>query len=396
MSDAAQDALRRADVLAGGRRMLDRFTNHPGEKLPIGADLNGLFTTLARRLDQGLRVVVLTGGDPLFFGLGRKLVAALGQERVIAYPGVCTVQAAAAKLRTPWDDIRVVSLHGRPNRDPFFATVARHDRVAVYTDPRNTPTTLAAELLERGADDLALTVLESLGEPDERIRRLSPREAATADFTPLNIMLVEKTVSPETPLHLGLPDTFYADGGLVTKLPVRATALALLELEPHHHMWDLGAGSGAVGIEAARLLATGGTSAVEIDADRAARIRRNVRRCHAFHVRVLCADAGGDLSALPDPHRVFIGGGLGTSRAPLVTACERLPGGGVVVVAAVLLDTLSNVTAYLDDLGWQVEVTQLNAAVSRPLADSRRLCPDNPVFLIKGVKPGNAKPEQDA
>ncbi|EGJ50227.1 bifunctional cobalt-precorrin-7 (C(5))-methyltransferase/cobalt-precorrin-6B (C(15))-methyltransferase [Desulfocurvibacter africanus] len=381
------DVVRKANVLVGGRRMLARYLGHPAQKIEIVSPLSAVIEAIERNQSLSLHVVVLADGDPLFFGIGRRLVEALGADKVRIHPGITALQAAAARLKIAWEDIPAVSLHGRSDWIPLFAALSRRPRVAVYTDATNTPAAIARRLLERGAEAFGMHVLENLHEPDERVGRYTLTEAASLDFAPLNLVILECERAPELPLRLGLPEESLSPGGLITKAPVRAASLAALSLPADGTLWDLGAGSGAVSIEAAVLMERGRILAVERDAGRMERIRENIRRTHAFSVEPVQGDMTEAMASLPDPDRVFFGGGLSRDTRPLELACARLVSGGILVANLVLLDGLSRAKAYLDSLGWETDVTQLSCCRSKPLAGDMRLEGLNPVFILRGVKP---------
>ncbi len=381
------DVLRAADVLVAGRRMLARYAAHPAEKIEIAAPLSAVIEAIERDLILGLRVVVVADGDPLFFGIGRRLVEALGAERVRIHPGITALQAGAALLKLPWEDIPAVSLHGRDDWTPLWAALSRRPRVAVYTDPASMPAAIASRLLERGAGDFGMHVLENLHEPGERVGRYSLVEAAGLDFSPLNLVILERERGPELPLRLGLPDEKLAPDGMLTKAPVRAASLSALNLPANGTLWDLGAGSGAVSIEAAALMERGRVLAVERDPARMARIRENIRRTHAFSVEPVQGDMDEVIPSLPEPDRIFFGGGLSKDARALAPACARLRPGGILVANLVLLDGLTRAKGYLDGLGWDTDVTQITCCRSRPLAGDARLEGMNPVFILQGVKP---------
>lgn len=381
------DVMRSADVLVAGRRMLSRYVAHPAEKIEIASPLSDVFAAIERVLAIGLRVVVVADGDPLFFGIGRRLVEALGAERVRIHPGITALQAAAALLKMPWEDVPAVSLHGRDDWTPLWAALTRRPRVAVYTDPTNTPAVVARRLLERGANDFAMHVLENLHEPEERVGRYGLADAASREFSSLNLIVLERERGPELPLRLGLPDELLAPDGLITKAPVRAASLSALALPEGGTLWDLGAGSGAVSIEAAAIMERGRVLAVERQPERMARIRENIRRTHAFRVEPVEGDMDEMIPGLPEPDRIFFGGGLSRDARSLGLACERLKPGGILAANLVLLDGLTRAKGYLDSLGWDVSVTQISCCRSQPLAGDARLEGMNPVFILRGVKP---------
>lgn len=191
--------------------------------------------------------------------------------------------------------------------------------------------------------------------------------------------------------HPGLlPAELRHEDGLLTKPAVRAAALALLRPEPRHTVWDLGAGSGSVALEAACLAYEGRVVAVEQVPSRALDIQENRRRFGAASVDVCLGTVPQCLPRLPDPHRVFIGGGLSGEGAPalLEQVCRRLLPGGRLVVSCILLDTLARCRAFFKDLGWPAEVMQVQAARSRPLGEDIFLAAANPVFLLAADKPG--------
>ena len=379
------DILERAQVLVGGRRLLEAAPAicRPEKTIPVVGSLAPIMEDIERELDAGKAVVVLADGDPLFFGLGKRLIEHLGAQRVQVHPNLCTLQLAAARVGLPWHEVRVVSLHGRSDFNPLFAALARFERLAVFTDPQNSPAVIAQALLERGVVDAQLIVLENLGAENETARRMRLEEAWDLPFAELNLVLVERTAPPEIPLMLGIPDHYYLhEKGLITKQAARAVGLAMLGVMPDSVVWDLGAGCGSVAIEASHLAHEGRIFAVERESRRAAMIRENVRRIGAWLVETVCGEMPDCLTPLPEPDRVFIGGGLGRDTRALAHACLRLKPGGRLVVHAILLDTLMRVKDYFQTMNWEFGITQIQAATADRLAGDLRLRAQNPVFII--------------
>lgn len=393
IAPARELMIRQADVLVAAERIQRTFPGFSGRRITLKAPLRLVLDELARHAGNGLQVVVLVGGDPCFYGIGPLLVRRLGPERVRLFPGTTTVQAAAALLGISWQDIAVVSLHGRENTALLFAALARNQRVAVYTDERNTPATLARMVLERGGENFAVHVFENLGLVDERTGRFTLDEVRNMDFSSLNLVLFERTQEPAVRLSLGMPEADYVhEQGLITKRWVRSAALAALDLEGDDLLWDLGAGCGSVGIEAGLLLPRGSVLAVERAPRRVAMIRENIRRTNAFWVHVVAGDMPDCLHALPAPDRIFIGGGLSRNTKLLDTACVRLKPGGRLVAAVVLLESLDRLRQHFEQLGWPLEIIHLQTAQSIPLAGGTRLSGQNPVFLACTRKPEPGTP----
>ncbi len=385
-----EDILKGAQVLVAGRRLLEAVPAacKPERNIPVAGPLSPILEEIAREREAGRRVVVLADGDPLFFGLGKRLIEHLGAKNVHVHPNLCTLQMAAARVGLPWHAVRVVSLHGRDDYGPLYAALARFEHIAVFTDAENSPAAIAQALLERGVADACLLVLENLGAPNETARRLRLEEAWDLPFADLNLVIVERLAPPEIPLMLGIPDHYYFhEKELITKQAVRATGLAMLGVAPDAVVWDMGAGCGSVAIEASHLAHEGRVYAIEKHPRRAAMIRENVRRIGAWLVETVMGEMPEALADLPDPDRVFIGGGLGTDTRPLAAACRRLKPGGRIVIHAVLLDTLFRAKEYLHAHGWNYGITQLSASTTERLAGDMRLRAQNPVFIIWADKP---------
>lgn len=380
-----EEILCRAQVLVAGRRLLEAAPRacQPERSIPVAGPLAPILDEIAKERAAGKRVVVLADGDPLFFGLGKRLIEHLGHARVVVHPNLCTLQMAAARVGLPWHEVRVVSLHGRKDYTPLFAALARFERIAVFTDPDNSPVAIAEALLDRGVVDAQLIVLENLGGPGETARRMRLEDAWDGSFSELNLVLVERTAPPEIPLMLGIPDHYYFhEKGLITKLPVRAAGLAMLGVAPEHVVWDMGAGCGSVAIEASHLAHEGKVFAIEREPRRAAMIRENVRKIGAWLVQTVQGEMPEALVTLPDPDRIFIGGGLGQDTRALAHACRRLKPGGRVVIHAILLDTLMRAKDYFQTHDWNFGIMQVQASAADRLAGDLRLRAQNPVFVV--------------
>ncbi len=379
----------RAEVLVGGDRLLRSMPDHPAHKVSIRSPVQEAVDAADREQRAGKRVVVLADGDPGLFGIGRRFVDALGAERVRIHPNVSVLQAAAARLRTPWDDIRPVSLHGRTDLWPLRRGLSRGLRLGVYTDPAFDPSRIARELLRWGVETHRMHVLEELGRPGERIRTFDdPAVAAEAAFAGLTFVLLEPVRAPEVPLSSGLDESRLAHrNGLFTKREVRGVGLSLLGVERGHTVWDLGAGSGAVALEASALAVEGRVFAVERNPERWEDIRTNIRRTGAFAVEPVLGEMPACLEGLPDPDRAFLGGGV-QQAGVLEAVTRRLRPGGRLVAHVVLLGSLRVVLDRLERAGWSPCVTLVQIGRSRPLSGDLRFEALNPVFVVSADRPG--------
>lgn len=376
----------RAEILLGGERQLELFPDFPGEKVTIGSNLGEVVERLKKNERQA---VVLASGDPLFFGIGRYLLRNLPEAELEFVPNVSSVQYAFAKIKEPWDDAVFVSAHGRGLKGAVDRIVA-NDKAAVLTDEVNTPRAIAAELIERGRDGYAAWLCENLGTAEERIIATDVKGLLEIDAAPLNVLILIKEYEAggdEYVPTLGIPDEEFASSKkLITKEEIRVVTLAKLKLRHDMTLWDLGAGSGSVSIEADHLLPNGRIFAVERNPQCIEFIKENLNKFNARHVTLVEGEAPECLETLPDPDRVFIGGSGGNLWKILEAVDLRLPAEGRVVINAVTLDTLTAATEYFDNAGYQVEVTTVNIARTRPLTDYKMFEAYNPVYIIAAVK----------
>ncbi len=388
LTERQRSIIAAADILVGGRRLLDRFPDVDCERRVIDRDLAGVGDFIEAHMAERA-IVVLASGDPLFFGIGAYLGRRLGADRVCIRPNVSAVAAAFARLGTPWQGVRVVSLHGRQRLGAMLRDLAAGDTVAVYTDPSRDPAWLAAQLLDHGFADVRLDVLEQLGTPQEKIRRLTPEQARDERFDPLNlVVLTPDAVRRHVPsLYPGMPDeAFVHEKGLITKAEVRAVSLSRLRLFDRAVLWDLGAGSGSVAVEAGQFVVRGEIYAVERNPGRVAHIHANRRRFGIGNLTVVEARLPEGIEHLPDPDRIFVGGGGRDLAAILRAAAGRLKPDGRIVVNTVLIDTLAAAQSTLDDLGFALDTIQIQVNRAAPMPFSHRFEAANPVWIVTGSR----------
>ncbi|MFE0474401.1 precorrin-6y C5,15-methyltransferase (decarboxylating) subunit CbiE [Streptomyces sp. NPDC058947] len=390
--DVLADVLAAAELVVGGRRHLDAVPLPDGAERVVLGPLAPALDTIEEYVGKDRPVVVLASGDPGFFGIVRVLAERFGPERLDVRPGVSSVAAAFARIGLPWDDAVVVSAHGRELRTAVNVCRARA-KTAVLTGPGAGPAELGAAL---AGEDRVLVVASGLGSAAERVERVTPGEAAARDWgTAVSVVLclderralgpVRTVAGPgERPAGWALDEAEFAHrDSMITKFEVRALALARLGPRPGDLVWDVGAGSGSVAVECARLGAA--AVAVEKAPDGVERIRANAA-AHGVDVRVVRGVAPDALDGLADdPDAVFVGGG-GRELPAIVAGCARRARRAVVVAMAAL-DRVPAARAALMDAGFSCEGVLLQSSRLAPLpGDVTRLAATNPVFLLWGVR----------
>jgi precorrin-6Y C5,15-methyltransferase (decarboxylating) len=380
----ALEVIDTAEVLIGHQRHLDIFPDFAGEKQLFG-DLSIMLEQL-RTTEK--RCVVLGSGDPNFFGVARFLMRNLPKERIEIFPNVTSVQYAFARIKEPWDDAVFISVHGRGMGRSIDRIIAS-EKAAILTDKVNTPAVIARELLERGADGYEAWLCEDMGLPGEKFTKTDVRGLLELPASELNILILIKTWEPQLTQYplIGIEDDEFATARkLITKQEVRAVTLAKLQLQDDLIMWDIGAGSGSISIEAANLLPNGRIFALEKNGQYLTFLRDNLKKFVARNVKLVEAFAPDGLDDLPDPDRVFIGGSGGMLEEIIDAVARRLKVDGRLVINAVTLDTLSKAVEALEGNGYGVEVTCVNISRTKSLSDYKLFEAQNPVYIITATK----------
>ena len=338
LTETARAALQQAPMIVGSTRQLGLLPDLGVRRQPLPSPLLSQLDDLVAS-NPGL--CLLASGDPMLHGLGATLARRLGAGRLRVLPAVSSVALACARLGWAEHEVDVVSLVSRPV-EVVLPAVQPGGRAIVLCRDGGTPAALARLLAGRGWGDSELTVLEHLGGEAEQVtgplRAAAMGDSRYADLAVVALVGVpgrEAVVLPRIP---GLPDDAYESDGQLTRREARALALAALAPGPGQLLWDVGAGSGSIGIEWMRVDARCRAVAVERRQDRAERVRRNATNLGVPDLEVVCGDAPKVLSGLPGPDAVFVGGGV-TADGLLETCWECLEPGGRLVAHAVTIES---------------------------------------------------------
>ncbi len=337
LSPRARHAITEASVVFGGRRHLELAAPLVTGEAVAWPTPFSIAPLLARR---GERCAVLASGDPFLFGVGNVIAAAIAPAEFIALPAPSAFSLAANRLGWPLAEVTTLSLHGRP-----ISLIRPHlhpgARLLALTSDAAAPAAIAALLTGSGFGGSAVTVLEALGGPDERIRTTTAATFDLGGIHPLNLLAITVVAAPGARILArasGLDDALFESDGQITKREIRTLTLSALAPRQGERLWDIGAGSGSVGIE--WMLAGRSMRAIAIEprADRADRILRNAEAFGVPGLDLVRGAAPDALAGLARPDAIFIGGGA-TEPGVLEAALAALGGGGRLVINAVTLET---------------------------------------------------------
>lgn len=403
LSSTALAYIRQADVVVGGARTLALLAQEfkpSAQQRDLTGHLKDVPQWIAQAREDNLSTVVLATGDPLCHGIAPYLAGKLCVEALDIIPNVSTLQLACARLGLSWQEAKIMSVHAKdagewqrgalPTHGLYALAQAlrAHDRLLVLTSPDNTPARIARLLLAEGlADDFLMAVAENLLQAGEQVHtELTPAQAAEMDFAALNVVVLWRVQPRQQPVVMGLADSAYhqrqPEKGLITKQEVRAVSLARMQLRANSVVWDIGAGSGSVGLEAARLCPQGHVFAVEKNEGDFAIAQSNHAAFGVSNYSIYHGKAPEHLDTWPDPDAVFIGGSGGELAELIKLIMRRLRPHGRLVMNFVTLENLATATATLQELGVQWDVLQMQASRSKPILHMHRMAAENPVWTV--------------
>lgn len=387
LSRAALDAIDIADVVIGAHRALAGIDVPPDVVRCELVKTSDIVAALTDAASWQRAVVVMTGDVGLFSG-ARRLVEALSgdaQVDVRVIPGISSASYLAARLARPWQDWRFASAHGVAC--DIVAEAERAGELFLATSGGEDPSRLSGELVQAGFGDARVTVAERLSYPDERITCATASEIAGQTFDDLNVMLIEfagGAASSRWPYaSSGIPDELFIRGDVpMTKQEVRAVALAKLRLTATDTVWDVGAGTGSVSIEAALVARAGSVWAVERNAAGVRLIRENADAFGCGNVHAVPGVAPEALAKLPVPDAVFVGGSAGELPSIVEAALEKNSQVRL-CVPCVTVETLTEACALLSGSRFKgFEACQVSAARAEAVGSHHLMKAQNPVFLV--------------
>jgi len=416
LGEQALQYIRDADMVIGAKKQLALFAplyKSASEQRDLVGKLAQVADWVREAQAQQKTCVILASGDPLCHGIAAYLQSRLCIEACEIIPNVSTIQLACARLGLAWQDIKICSLHksdvGEWHSEagkqhpmyPLLHSLQQYERIAVLTSPDNGPDKIARMMLNENLEQhFQLAVVERLHSEDEKVRgSFCASEAVNLRFADPNVVILWRIKPIVGSTLFGLSDDSFKqrkpDKGLITKREIRAISLSRMQLHSDAIVWDIGAGSGSVGLEAARLARDGFVYAIEKNqADYNIAVENKLALgVHNYHLLHNKAPQG--MENWPDPDAVFIGGS-GGELAQLIELClQRLRPSGVLVMNFVTLENLqqaSDSVKHLQhvlsrdgvEIAW--DLCQFQVSRSRPILDMHRMAAENPVWIMSVEK----------
>ncbi len=390
-----------ANVLVGGDRHLNYFPEHQGIKLKIN-NLTEVIKTIKKYLQQEKNIVILATGDPLFFGIGRLLTTEFSSDKLEFYPHLSSVQLAFNKLQIPWQLAKIVSIHGRDINCLLSEWKKGVEVMAILTDTQNNPL-VVWQLYQQ----LKLPIIydfwlcENLGDTTEKTTKITDeKDIDINNLSSLNLLVLKQKKDSNSSLFdlaklplVGIDDnlfyTFEDRPGLITKREIRLLILGELELNSNQVVWDIGAGTGSVSIEIARISQNSQIYAIEKTTVGTKLITQNCQRFQVNNIEVINDYAEKMINQLPNVDRVFIGGSNGQIVTLLDIIETKINYQGKVVIALATLENLAIASQWFKDKKWQYNIMNVQINKSISIGNMTRFNPINPVNIIIAKPPEN-------
>jgi len=346
-------------------------------------------------------VILISRGDPLWFGIGRILLENFSKDELSFYPSNTCIQLAFSKLKIPWQDTVYVSIHGRDSTKLIDALKARPSSLAIITDSNNK----SLEIIKKNLSELNLIdfydfwLCEEIGFDNENIRKLNLQESLPSDISSLNIVIltkINKSNSNDNLPLFGISDnifkTFDDRPNLLTKREVRIQILADLELPKNGVIWDIGAGCGSIGLEALKLRPNLDLFCIDKRFGSKALILENSERL-GVKPKFICEEDINNilntknLNPFEKPNRLVIGGCDKKTKLQIINSLDQwMSIGDIIVIPIIDFQTIKELKEELEDKNFKTNLNLIQTYKSLSIAEGMRLEPNNPVFLLKGKK----------
>ncbi|MGX8013290.1 precorrin-6y C5,15-methyltransferase (decarboxylating) subunit CbiE [Mesorhizobium sp. ORM8.1] len=385
LGDEAKQRIARAEVVFGGKRHLALVASlAKGEArawpTPFDAEMRDVLAL------AGKDVCVLASSDPFFHGVGVTLARKVKPEHMRVLPSPSSLSLAASRLGWALQDVETISLHGH-SIDLIRPLLHPAARILALTSDGDAPAAIAGLLAELGFGPSRLTVLEALGGPDETRRTARADAFDLKNINPLNVLALDIESTPDArilPLTVGLADHLFEHDGQITKREIRAITLSALAPRRGELLWDIGAGSGSIGIEWMLADTSMRAIAIEANSERAVRIARNASHCGVPGLVVVEGAAPEAFAKLETPDAIFIGGG-GSDAGVLEKAIKALRPGGRLVANAVTLEMEALLLDQYNRRGG--DLTRIALSRAAPVGSMQAWRPAMPVLQWSWVKP---------
>ncbi len=376
------EIIENADILIGGKRLLKFFDKINCKKIPITKSIDAILDEIKQTDDE--KITFLATGDPLFFGIGKRLIEFFGKKNLHFYPYINSVQLLCSKAKINYEDCINFSIHGRNiDKSKLISLIKNNYKVSVLTDKKNNINNIAA-ILEKYFQELNIILGQMLGTDNEQIIHCNIKKLKSITPTELDTIIIINPIFNKK-IQSGIDEEkFSHEKSLITKKEIRTISISNLELEKDSIVWDIGAGSGSVSIEASFVAYEGKIFSIEKNISRIAHIKKNIENFNCYNIEIVNGTAPEILSNLPKPDRIFIGGNSGGIKPILETIKDLFNLNLIVVINIVVVEKLTQILQFCkkNNLNYYIISVQTNN-LKEIGKDSHYFVSNNQIYIIK-------------
>lgn len=382
----AKELLAKADKIYCSNRFFETFQKYEflKSKLALFPEKISLLPEVLKK--ESGDIVVLATGDPNFYGITSLLIKGLQEKVVKVIPAVSTMQSAFAKLKLNWESAHFFSLHGK-NKDGLLAFLLKSKKGFIFTSNSSDTLYILKTLKDYRLDDYRVYIFENLGLDNEKLEILTFPYLLKRPISDLNVVIFEREGELKDYIGIGLEDEEYEKKkGMITKREIRVNVLSLLSLKEGNVLWDIGAGSGSISIEASYNPKGVLAFAIESDEESFLNLKKNIRKFSAINVKPILAKFKEVYKDLPKPDRIFLGGGGKDWLFNLKKGYELLKENGIMVISIVSLDHLVKAINFFEESKIDYNLTGLMSCIIDKASVNKIFKLKSMVYLLKVQK----------
>ncbi len=370
-----------SDVIFSGRRNINLLNNINKNKIEI-KNMDSFLDGLRKYFNDNKIITVIVSGDPLFYSIGKLIVNNFDRKFIDVIPGVGTLQIAMAKIKEDYNNIDVISLHGRSIKG-LAQRIRFHNKIFLFTDKINTPSYIAKYLIDFNLNNFIAYVFENLGYENERIGKYNLNDLINMEFSDLNVILLKKC--RDNIINLD-DENFTKKNNNITKKEVRSIDISDMNIKNGDTVWDIGSGTGSISIETSFIDGNGRIYSIEKDVASCSNIIENMKRFSA-DLNVINGEAPAVLQDIgDDPDVVFIGGSSSKIEGIIEYSYRRLKTSGIMVVNTTTVENMVRAYNKMRGINMNVDIKQVNISRSRDINNLTRFVPLDQIYILKGVK----------
>ncbi len=370
------EIIKKAEILAGGKRLLSFFPEVKAEKVILDKNIR---EKLQKLKDLNSKIVILASGDPLFFGIGKLLIEIFGKNNLEFIPYLNSIQLLCSKAKINYEDFVNVSIHGREISQSTIGKIKFNEKIAILTDKKNNINILAKILLKYLPENTKVILGQMVGTEKEKILIIDLKNLLNVSPSELDTVLIfnEKSFN----IQFGVDENnYFHEAGLITKKEIRAITLSYLELEKDSILWDIGAGSGSISIEASNFCYLGKIYAIEKKKERINLIKKNIQKFKCHNINVIEGAAPEALKNLEIANRVFIGGSNNLEEL-LSFLKQKIK--GIIVANFVIVEKLNKFIEFCTTNNLEYEINSIHVSNLKDIKGGHYFRCQNLIYITK-------------